>query len=625
MNNYIKISIFSFILWTISLPIYSQNPQLAMHYYSRGEYEKAATIFQELMVKQPRQSIFFERLVDCYNQLREYDKSLELVQQKINQNPNDIISIFLSGNILELKGDDDQADSRYREAIKKSSQQPEMVNQLAQGFQERGKFQYALDTYKEVIDNERSKSNFLFPMASLHYRLGQYDEMIDRYLEAMELRPQSSSFVLNYFQRYLPDDYLNLLEEKVIAKLQESSSEGLNEVLAWTYIQRNDFNMAYRQIRAIDQRKRENGNRLYNLGKQALDADEYQAADRILEYIVQTKGAESPFFYSAYQGLLESKIAQARLKGEDIASIESITDRLINIVDSLGYSSFSAPLIKDIAKAQAFELHNYPEAITTLEKLVTINGLSGNLRSEAKILLADIYLSTGDRWEATLLYSQVDKDQKENIMGQLARYRNAKLSYYMGDFEWAQKQFDILKVATSRLIANDAIDMSVFIIDNMGLDSTDQYLKAYAKADFYHFQNIDNQAFKVLDSLRGGIAQDHNLQDDILYLEAKMYVEAQDYDNALKKFQVIIDDYADDIRADDAIYESAIIYDVKLGDLLKAQKYYEKLFLDYSNSSLAVFARKRYREIKALIEEDKIPQTEEEVNPMEAQPLKNSN
>ena len=129
---------------------------------------------------------------------------------------------------------------------------------------------------------------------------------------------------------------------------------------------------------------------------------------------------------------------------------------------------------------QAFELHDYQAAIHTLEKLVTITGINETLLSNSKILLADIYLSTGDRWEATLLYSQVDKQHKEDETGQLARFRNAKLSYYMGDFDWAQKQFDILRSATSRLIANDAIDMNIFIIDNLGLDTTEQNLKAYA-------------------------------------------------------------------------------------------------------------------------------------------------
>ena len=41
-------------------------------------------------------------------------------------------------------------------------------------------------------------------------------------------------------------------------------------------------------------------------------------------------------------------------------------------------------------------------------------------------------------WEATLLYSQVEKSQKEDQLGQEAKLKNAKLHYYNGDFDLAK-------------------------------------------------------------------------------------------------------------------------------------------------------------------------------------------
>lgn len=612
MKSYVIKILFSLGFIFTLCPLWSQNPQLAIHYYNRGEYEKAASILEELVDKDPNQSMFFEKLVDCYNQLRDYDRSVTLIQKRIEQEPNDLVNNFLLGNIYELKGDTASAEKAYRSVVRKVKNQPGMANKLAQSFQERGKFEWALETYKQVIDIEGSGANYLFPMASLHYRLGQYEEMIDRYLTALILRPQSSSFILNYFQRYLPEDYLEVLESKVIALLQKSNAEGLNEVLAWTYIQKNDFAMAYRQLRAIDKRQNENGHRLFKLGKEAIQADQFKDADRIFEYIIENKAPTTPFFFSSYQLLLQSKIAQYHRKTLDTPEIEKITQTLSHLTDSLGLNRFSGPLLKDIAEAQAFVLHDYPAAIITLEKIIPIKGLDKELVSEAKILLADIYLSMGDRWEATLLYSQVDKSEKESEIGQKARFRNAKLSYYMGDFAWAQKQFDFLKVATSRLIANDAIDMSVFIIDNMGLDTTDQHLKTYARADFLVFQNLNEQALSVLDSLRHSLDLSHTLQDDILYLEAKIYENTFDYAAALEKYEAIFTLYSDDIWADNALYQWAYLQDYKLDGAFKAMEKYETLFLDYSNSTFAVTARKRYRTLKALFEKGEMPTNEVE-------------
>ena len=46
-----------------------------------------------------------------------------------------------------------------------------------------------------------------------------------------------------------------------------------------------------------------------------------------------------------------------------------------------------------------------------------------------KETLADIYLFTGEIWEASLLYSQVEKEFKYDRLGEIAKYKNAKISF----------------------------------------------------------------------------------------------------------------------------------------------------------------------------------------------------
>jgi TolA-binding protein len=203
----------------------------------------------------------------------------------------------------------------------------------------------------------------------------------------------------------------------------------------------------------------------------------------------------------------------------------------------------------------------------------------------------------GEIWEATLLYSQVDKAFKEDLLGHEARFRNARLSYYAGDFQWAQAQFDILKSSTSKLIANDALDLSVFIMDNLGLDTTETAIKLYADADLLVFQNRFEAAFAKMDSLQAAFPG-HSLGDDVLYLKAKIQKKQRNYEQAAALLQEIIDNHSDEIRADNAIYELAELYEQQLAQPSKAQALYETLFIDYSNSTLAVEARKRYRKLR---------------------------
>lgn len=614
--------LFSLLFWTGYFTMaMAQNPQLAMHYYNRGEFEKAESIFQELVQKQPQNSVYFEKLMDSQIQLQKYDEALSSLQERIRRFPGDPVNHFLKGNLFELKKDQEKADESFQRAVDIAAQNPSTIARLAQEFQEKNKFEWALEAYLSSAEDGKVHPSFTLPVATLYYRLGKYTEMIDSYLDAVEYKPESASFVLNYFQRYLPEEYLDDLKRKVIRRLQSSSSESFNEILAWAYIQDNDFAMAYRQLRSIDKRKQENGYRVFRLGENALLADQYKDAIRIFDYIIDEKGKNSPYYYKSHESVLKAKRADIVQRNEEnhLNEMTALAEEYLHLADSLGYNRFTAPMIKDLAEIQAFELHDYASAVETLEKVVQINNLNTNFKSESKILLADIYLSTGDRWEATLLYSQVDKAHKEDEIGQMARFKNAKLSYYMGDFQWAQKQFDILRVATSRLISNDAIDMNVFIIDNMGLDTTDQHLREYAAADFHYFKNENQKAFQKLDSLRNRLSDDHNLQDDIIYLEAKIHSDLQEYEKAIEKYQQIVDFYPEGIWADNALYEMGNLYLNKLLEPEKAMDAFEHLFMDFSNSILAVEARKNFRSLREKMSQSEAHKEERNIDADSAQ------
>ena len=263
-------------------------------------------------------------------------------------------------------------------------------------------------------------------------------------------------------------------------------------------------------------------------------------------------------------------------------------------MDEFGRSRLTAEIVLELARLEAFYLKDLDEAIKLLTELIEYPNNDIHVQAEAKLNLADFYLMKSEIWEATLLYSQVDKDFKEDLLGHEARFRNAKLSYYNSDFQWAQAQFDVLKASTSKLISNDALDLSVFIMDNMGLDTTDRPLKLYARADLLIFQNRFDDAFKTLDSLSTEYPE-HSLEDDILYSKSKIYEKKRDFSKQAETLETIIEKHADGIRADNALFELARLYEEQLNNTEKAQELYEKLFIEYSGSTFAVDARKRFR------------------------------
>ena len=182
-------------------------------------------------------------------------------------------------------------------------------------------------------------------------------------------------------------------------------------------------------------------------------------------------------------------------------------------------------------------------------------------------------------------------------MGQEARFRNARLSYYAGDFQWAQTQFDVLKASTSKLIANDALDMSIFILDNLGLDTTDRALKMYSEADLLAFQNRDDEAFAKMDALHKEFPA-HTLEDDLIYMKGQIFKKRKEFSKAASYFQQVVDKFPEEIRADNSLFELAALYENELDDKEKAKELYEKLFIDFSNSTFAIEARKKFRTLR---------------------------
>ena len=77
-------------------------------------------------------------------------------------------------------------------------------------------------------------------------------------------------------------------------------------------------------------------------------------------------------------------------------------------------------------------------------------------------------------------------------------------------------------------------------------------------------------------------------------------VYAQQYSGRLFQEQ-IIDNYGEDILADNALFYLGELYQNYLKDDEKAKAFYEKIILEYKDSTFAIEARKRYRKLRGDI------------------------
>jgi len=186
---------------------------------------------------------------------------------------------------------------------------------------------------------------------------------------------------------------------------------------------------------------------------------------------------------------------------------------------------------------------------------------------------------------------------KNEPLGHEAKLRNAKASFYIGEFDWAVAQLNILKSATSQFIANDAMYLSLLITDNTIMDTTTQALEMFASADLLFFQNKVDSALSKLDSINA-LFPTHQLTDDILYKKAEIWSKRGEYEKAAGYLQKVIEGYEQEILGDDALFMLAEIYDYRLKDKMQAMQLYQDLLINHPGSLYTVEARKRYRQLR---------------------------
>ena len=585
------------IAWSAVSLMGQQDAKLASHYYKAGEYEKSAALYKKLAEQKGFNEYYFNQYIESLLALEDYETAETSLQKSIKQYPRNIELHVAYGNLRERQGRTDEADEQFRLAISKlTPENRNAISRLGNSFSRLTKYDLALETFLKGEELSNNNGLYAYNIAELYRRKNKKPEMIKYFLASSAATPERISSVQNYFTKYLisEEDY-EALRAELYAKVQnEPENLFYPEMIQWVFVHNKQYTKALRQARALDKRLDENGQRIYDLARIAKNDKDYDTAIKAYQYIIDTKENINSYYLDAKKQLLDTKrkkIISGTYTTEDLNSLKA---EYIDYLDTYGRNSQSSLVSLKLAELEARYINDLDAGVKILNEVIKYPGINNYVKANAKLDLADYYLMSGEVWESTLLYSQVDKEFREDHLGEKARFKNAKLSYYIGDFEWAQEQFDILKSATTRLISNDAIDLSVFIMDNANLDTTYAPLALFSEAELLLFQNRVDEAFNKLDSI-GLVYNDHTLIDDVYYAKAVQYTVMGDIDNAVDYYQRIIEEYPEEIRADNAIFNLAVLYDEVLDNDEKAKELYQTLFIDYPDSTFSIEARKRFR------------------------------
>lgn len=578
------------------------DEKLAMQFYEQKDYPKAIAYFDKLYDKNP--DAYFTYYYKCLVETKDYGKAEKVLKKQIKRNDEAFQLYVWLGKLYRLQNNPEKEKEQYTKAIKEVISTQNYVFVLAHAFEEEELYDYAIEVYKKGRKETANNYPYYYEIADLYKKKGDLKAMINEYLDAVEFRESELYTAQANLQQSLGYDDKNggfnnpLLKQELQKRIQKDPDKTIfSEFLIFILNQQKDFDGSFAQSKALDKRLKEDGTRMMELAKLCLSNENYAVAEKCYQYVM-SKGKENPYYDIANIEKLNANYSQLTSQSNPNAlELTALETNIEAAIKQYGVSNMSLPLIKKSALLKAYYLNKPQEAIQELEDVTTKYGFDKNTMAEIKLDLGDMNLLVGNIWDASLLYSQVEKDFKYEPVGQDAKFRNAKLSFYASDFKWAKSQCDVLKGATSKVIANDALDLSLVITDAIGIDTNAMPLSMFASAELLIVQHQYDKAITRLDSINS-LFSEHTLGDDIYYKKAEIYKKTNRYAEAAKMYQNIVEFYPTELYGDDALFKEAELYERNLNDKEKAKELYQEVLTKYPGSIYVVEARKRFRELR---------------------------
>lgn len=594
--------LFLYVLVSGEINAQNNDNQLAFQYFQEKEYEKAAEYFDKLF-NQTASKIYFDYYYRCLIELNQLDEAEKEIKKQYKKNKGEYTYLVDLGFVSKQRHDEAKAKEYYDEAVKLSLGNVQMVNKVGSSFITKSEFEYAELLYIEAREIHKNQ-NFRYELANVYISQRNYPKMVNEYLELIQEKPDEIKSVQDRLLYFVTNDrdssFVPVLEQALIRKSQLYSANTLYpEMLIWLYSLQKEFAKALIQARSIDKRKGAEGSQVLALSRLAAENGDYEIALNGLQYIITSQGA---LYTDALLDLLSINYKQIE-EGliTDAPSIAKVEQNYQKVIEELGLSSVTLRIIKNWAHMKAFYLNKPDEAIGILDAALNIKGIPFDIQAILRLEKADILLFQGNIWESALLFGLVEQENEQNPMGHEARFRKARLAYYSGNFNWSQAQLSVLKASTSKLIANDACELSALILDNLvDEDTFSVALSMFARADMFIMQHQNSLATNTLDSIIQQFASS-SILDDVYFKKGQIAEKEGNYKQAVEFYKLILEKYAWDILADNAAFRIAELSRIQLNNNELAFEMYKKIITDYPDSIFATEARKQFRKLRGDI------------------------
>ena len=560
--------------------------RLIQLYITNRRYAEAEKLIQERMQQYPDDSTLLVQLAELYQKQNDYSKALELYRKAIKQNPNNTNLRKKLGTLYAETGKTAQAVDEWKKLVTAGANQPDRHQQLGTIYLSHKMYPEAIAAYQEAIRLNPQDSSLYTQLAAAYKIQGKIQEAADVYIDALQrvgLGRYQREVIWNAMLEIYEGVERKPLQEKLIALLQKQQVQSghhpnivmtLGELLfyagkatqaleTFTYLYRSyptDTDTALEKYARVLER---------NENLQA-SADFYKA---LITNSADRKRVRNTRFELAglYQRMARSDEAVALLKEQIKSGEAAVKDKLL------------------LGQLQLRGLRAPKAAQMTFEPLLT--------QRLPTTQLVEIQLGLGECHILLKRYT-LAREVLDPIAKRASRFnaRTRKLigdSYFFAsDFEQAVKEYRlVIQTSKSDQLTNDALERIMLIQDHP--DYFKVPLTDYATAvQLYlsgHTEDALQQCQRTLE-----VYPQATIADEVWLLIGDIYREVGNDDEAINAYQQIV--AQESTIAAEALVNIAEIYRQK-SDFVNAVATYTTVITDYPENVIVVHARQQLDEL----------------------------
>lgn len=585
------------------LPLFAQSQpsdtQLAYTYYQNKEYDKAAELFLKLY-ERTRSSNFLDYHIISLINGQHYDKAEETLKKLIKADPTNKEFLINLGYVYIQQGKPKKAEDSFQKAIDKLAPSSSDITRLAYRFRDIREYEWAVKTYEKGRILVKKPDAFISELGDCYMMERNYEKMFDLFVQALEKDPSSVDNItakLGFARSYDVINSVDTVLDRKLAQIFKTPDYNpvFDELAVWYDLQKKDFESALHHAVRLNEKTNEKLHAFYNVAQQSARSGSFGIAQQAYGKILEKGKEDNPYYTLAEKENLTCKYREYSQQKSKPEQYSALAAECAAYLQQYTYNYANADIAILLSDIYAYHLALPDSANRILQRAENARMMNNTALYAVKSKRADLLTYLDNPWEATILYTQIEKANPNNDIGYEAKLKKARLAYFSGDILWAKAQFDVLKGATTKLISNDAIKMSHFINMNYEKEGDNSGLEKLAAAEYRIYKKQFQTALPVLDSLIGNSTPE--IADYTSLLKAKLLSQEFKYREAAEILEKLKNESEQIYIQAEAIYELAALK-VKTQEKAQALALYKQLVSEYSGSVYSVEGGRLYRELE---------------------------